>query len=123
MLVSLTLFGLLIIIASGFLVPLKLTRQSGSESQGTNLARAYIEIVKARWQTQAAYTQTDYALPKVSETDTKADIKLPKGWLLEINSTSWAVTDTIRTLTVTVKPAGSTTKDYIILSARINKPS
>lgn len=123
MLVSLSLFGLLIIIASGFLVPLKLTRQSGTESQGTNLARAYIEIVKARWQTQAAYTQTGYSLPIASGTDPKADIKLPTGWTLEVNSTSWAVTDTIRTVTVTVKPVASTAKEYIVLSARINKPS
>jgi prepilin-type N-terminal cleavage/methylation domain-containing protein len=125
-LVSLLLFGVLIVIASGLLLPLNLVKTTSTESRAVSFGRSYIEIVKSRWQISAAFTNTgqssDYGLPTASDTGSP-DIKLPTGWTLETNSATWSTSETIRTLTVTVKPSSTDTKTWVPLSVVITKPS
>jgi prepilin-type N-terminal cleavage/methylation domain-containing protein len=125
-LVSLLLFGVLIVIASGLLLPLNLVKTTSTESKAVSFGRSYIEIVKSRWQIGAAFSNTGqssaYALPTASDTGSP-DIKLPTGWTLETNSATWSTTETTRTLTVTVKPSSTDVKTWISLSVVITKPS
>jgi prepilin-type N-terminal cleavage/methylation domain-containing protein len=113
-LVSLALLGILGLVASGFVLPLKITRDSSQESQALTYARSYVEILKSRWLDKNAFENKDaagallspvtYGAP-VAGTTATADIKLPDStWKLVTNASSWAPGDTLRTVEVKVTP-------------------
>jgi prepilin-type N-terminal cleavage/methylation domain-containing protein len=104
MMVALALVGILGIVASGFLTPFQINRHSSQESQATNYARSYLELVKGRWLNSASFKSG--SLPKTcasGSTDTDCDFKLSTGWSLGISAadvTAWKDTDTLRLVTV-----------------------
>jgi prepilin-type N-terminal cleavage/methylation domain-containing protein len=77
-LVSLVLLGVLVLIASGLVIPLRLTRDSGVQTQALTYGRSYLELVKSLWLEPLKYTAV--TLPKI--TGTTPDIKLPSGWTI-----------------------------------------
>jgi prepilin-type N-terminal cleavage/methylation domain-containing protein len=126
-LVSLVLVGVLILITSSLILPLRITRASSVETQAVAFAQSYIELVKSRWQVATAYdaaaNTTGDLLPVVDSTST-ADIRIPDGWVFEVDKSGWKVTDTIRTLKITVKPKDTTsTTGWVVLTTRITRPS
>jgi prepilin-type N-terminal cleavage/methylation domain-containing protein len=126
-LVSLVLVGVLILITSSLILPLRITRASSVETQAVAFAQSYIELVKSRWQVATAYdaaaNTTGDLLPVVDSTST-ADIRIPDGWVFEVDKSDWKVTDTIRTLKITVKPKDTTsTTGWVVLTTRITRPS
>ena len=54
-LVAIGLVGILGVIAGGFVLPLRLTRTTSSESQSLTLARSYLELTKNRWLNKQDY--------------------------------------------------------------------
>jgi prepilin-type N-terminal cleavage/methylation domain-containing protein len=121
--VAMALLGVLVIIASGLLIPLKITNQSNAEGRAANLARSYIEILKSRWQVQTNYSNSPYNVPVVSSTITSADIKLPIGWTFTVNSADWTSSDTLRTVKITVKPDANDSVSDVVLETIINRPT
>jgi prepilin-type N-terminal cleavage/methylation domain-containing protein len=120
-LVSMVLLTMVVFLASGLVLPLKLTKTTGVESQAVNYGRSYLEVVKARWQSQAAYISSSFGLPVADSTAT-ADVKIPSGWSVSVDTSTWTTSDTIRTVEVVVKPS-SDTKTWIKLLSRITRPS
>jgi prepilin-type N-terminal cleavage/methylation domain-containing protein len=128
-LVAILLLSTVILIATGFVLPLQVTRQSSIQTSALAYGRAYIELVKIRWTDSAAYTAATTNLPTVSNNGTNADIKMPAGWVLQVNSTTWTSTQNIRTVTVSVRPvqgAGESTADWqrrwVEVSTLITRP-
>jgi prepilin-type N-terminal cleavage/methylation domain-containing protein len=126
-LVSLVLVGVLILITSSLILPLRITRASSVETQAVAFAQSYIELVKSRWQVATAFeagaNTTGDLLPVVDSTTT-ADIRIPDGWVFEVDKSGWTATDTIRTLKITVKPKDTTsTTGWVILTTKITRPS
>jgi prepilin-type N-terminal cleavage/methylation domain-containing protein len=79
MLVSLVLVGTLVLIASGFLLPLQLTRTSARESNALSYARSYLELLRASWLSDSAKFQAG-TLPDVTgATPLGAVLKIPEG--------------------------------------------
>jgi prepilin-type N-terminal cleavage/methylation domain-containing protein len=76
--VSLLLLGILALIASGLVIPLRVNRDSGRETQALTYGRSYIELVKSLWLEPNKYTAI--TLPVV--TGASPDIKLPTGWTI-----------------------------------------
>ena len=109
--------------ASGLLIPLKITNQTSVEERAAGIARSYIEILKSRWQVRTDYINLPYNVPNASDTDMSADIKLPTGWTLTVNDGIWTSNDTLRTVTVTIKPDASDSKSDVIIETMINRPS
>jgi prepilin-type N-terminal cleavage/methylation domain-containing protein len=122
-LVAMALLGILVIMASGLLIPLRITTQTSAEGRAASIARSYIEILKSRWLARTDYINSPYNVPSVSDTSTSADIKLPSGWILTVNSADWTSNDTLRTVTVTVKPDANDVKSNVIIETMINRPS
>jgi prepilin-type N-terminal cleavage/methylation domain-containing protein len=123
-LVALALLGILGVVASGFLLPLRINRDSAQESQALTYARSYVEILKSRWLDKNTFENKDaagailspvtYGAPVVGTTGT-ADIKFPSSdWKLETNKSTWASGDSIRTVEVTVTPPNG--KKYKIIT-------
>jgi prepilin-type N-terminal cleavage/methylation domain-containing protein len=75
-LVSLILLGVLVLIASGLVIPLRLTRDSGIETQALTYGRSYMELVKSLWLEPSKYNAI--TLPVIS--GSSASIKIPSGW-------------------------------------------
>ena len=121
--VAMALLGILVIMASGLLIPLKITNQTSVEERAAGIARSYIEILKSRWQVRTDYINLPYNVPNASDTDMSADIKLPTGWTLTVNDGIWTSNDTLRTVTVTIKPDASDSKSDVIIETMINRPS
>jgi prepilin-type N-terminal cleavage/methylation domain-containing protein len=121
--VAMALLGILVIMASGLLIPLKVTNQTSVEGRASSIARSYIEILKSRWLARTDYINSPYNVPLASDINTSADIKLPSGWTLTVNSADWTSNDTLRIVTVTVKPDASDTKSNVIIETMINRPS
>jgi prepilin-type N-terminal cleavage/methylation domain-containing protein len=131
MLVALALVGVLAIVSTGFILPLRLSTESGQETQSSSLARSYLEIVKSRWLDETTYSykdasQTYYGkLPKVcasTSSDTDCDLKLPKDWTLTLDSTSqgnWLIDSVIKKVIVKVKSANGKTVQFETL---VSKP-
>jgi prepilin-type N-terminal cleavage/methylation domain-containing protein len=126
-LVALLLLSAVVFVATGFIIPLQVTRQSATESSALNYGRSYIELVKVRWTQEGAYSTPTANLPVVATTGTP-DLLLPTGWSLETNSSTWTAAENSRTLTVTVKPPqngavlGDWQRTWVSLSARITRP-
>jgi prepilin-type N-terminal cleavage/methylation domain-containing protein len=128
LLVSLGLISLVGVVAGGFLLPLRLTRQANLETQGLSYARSYIEALKTRWASKAGYNpanQATSARPVVAyDTDTAtvrtaADVVLPASWTVGLVVTP-STNDTYRSVTVTVTPAGTGTP--LVLTTRVVQP-
>jgi prepilin-type N-terminal cleavage/methylation domain-containing protein len=127
-LVSLALLGILGVVASGFLLPLRINRDSSQESQALTYARSYVEVLKSRWLDQKTFENKNssgialvpitYGAPTVGITGT-VDIKLPSNtWKLETNSASWAPGDNLRTVEVTITTPNSKTYKVITMVTR-----
>lgn len=136
-LVAILLLSTVILIGTGFILPLRVTQQTSIQTTALAYGRAYIELIKARWSESSSYTDAVTNLPTVSSDDADADssddadadIKMPTGWMLEDNRTAWAATDNIRTVTVIVKPPinpGESTSDWqrrwVEVSTLITRP-
>ena len=126
-LVALLLLSAVVFIATGFIIPLQVTRQSATESSALNYARSYIELLKARWAIEGAYSTPTTNLPTATTVGTP-DLLLPSGWSLETNSSAWTAGENRRTVTITVKPPqdGQSTAEWqrtwVSLSALIIRP-
>jgi prepilin-type N-terminal cleavage/methylation domain-containing protein len=124
-LVSLVLVGMLGFVASGLLVPLKLTRTTSIEAQSTALARSYLELVKGRWLDDAKYSDPNNNLPITCATGSSTspcDLKIPTDWTLGIDATvktAWVNTERIRTVTVVVKAPNN---PAVTFSTLVTKP-
>ncbi len=106
LLVALVLLGTVALVATGFIIPLQVTRGSAVESQAVAYARTYIEIVKSRWVNDEIFRRSpDWGLPTVGTT-AGSDIVVPAGWTITVAGTAaWTVVQNVRTVTVTVTPA------------------
>jgi prepilin-type N-terminal cleavage/methylation domain-containing protein len=92
-LVSLVLVSTLGFVASGLLIPLKLTRTTSIESQATALSRSYLELLKGRWLDDSKYSNPNDNLPitcAVGSTTSPCDLKIPSDWTLGIDATTKA---------------------------------
>lgn len=107
MLVALILVGILGVVATGFLTPLKINQTSGLESQATNYARSYLELVKGRWLNPGTFSAKTLPVACApASTNTNCDLKLTGDWTVSVpttQTTAWTATDTIRTITVQAK--------------------
>lgn len=128
-LVAIVLLSTVILITTGFLLPLQLTRDSTVETTALTYGRSYLELVKIRWSNASGYNAPTANLPTFSVNSSSADIKMATGWDLANNSSTWAVTDNIRTVTVILKPpkksgeAATTWQGrWVELSALITRP-
>jgi prepilin-type N-terminal cleavage/methylation domain-containing protein len=118
-LVALVLLGILSLIASGLVIPLRLSQDSGVETKALTYGRSYLELVKSLWLDPAKYTAITF--PTV--TGANPAIKLPLGWSITPSANrftspttelsqfgSTAVTsmqtyrDTLREVIITVTP-------------------
>jgi prepilin-type N-terminal cleavage/methylation domain-containing protein len=117
--VALALLGILVVMATGLLVPLSVTNQSNDESRAAAIARSYIEVLKARWQVRSNFITSPYNIPTIG---TSGDIKTPTDWTITINSSTWKAEDTLRTVVLTVTPKASNSKP-VVLEVLISRPS
>ena len=125
-LISLVLVGLLILITSSLILPLRLTRSSNIETQAVAFGQSYIELIKSRWQVQSNFIAGEALLPKASSSPSPApEILLPAGWTLVVDgASSWTTNDTIRIVKVIVKPIGTTKiSEWIVITTKITRPS
>jgi prepilin-type N-terminal cleavage/methylation domain-containing protein len=137
LIVSLGLISLVGVVAGGFLLPLRLTRQSNLETQGLTYARSYMEALKTRWINKSGYKPGNHLTsdrPVVAyDTDTSAiqnaaDVVVPASWtytttITPSTTTSGTVTtvsDVYRTVKVTVKPPGD--QGTVVLTTRVVQP-
>ena len=127
-LVALVLLGVLGVVASGFLLPLRINRDSSQESQALTYARSYVEVLKARWLDRNTFENKDasgvvlvpitYGAPIVGTTG-KVDIKIPSNdWKIETNSALWAPGDNLRTVEVKITTPNSKTYKVITMVTR-----
>ncbi len=107
MLVSLVLLGVVLLITSGLVLPLRLTRTASQETTGAAIAQSYLELLKSKWLDETGYN--NIILPVVcSKADTTTvgcDIRIENGWSLQIKSTvsaAWAANQTMRPVVVEV---------------------
>jgi prepilin-type N-terminal cleavage/methylation domain-containing protein len=128
-LVSLVLVGGLVLILSTLVLPLQINRSTNIETQGIAFARSYLEIIKSRWQVRSGTTgflSGATSLPTWSDSLGTADVKVPTGWKIEVDTTSWSSSSTLRTVTVVVKPANTdpgSPEKWIKLETKIIAPS
>ncbi len=122
LLVALVLLGALITVAGGFVLPLRLTRDSGSESKATAVAQSYLELLKGKWLTDADYTaQTLPVVCQNSSAATNCDLKIQDDWTLGINATTkaaWTTTEALRPVIVEIVLPGNRTITFRTLVAR-----
>ncbi len=127
-LVALVLLGILGVVASGFLLPLRINRDSSQESQALTYARSYIEVLKSRWldrntfdnknSSGVALVPVTYGVPVVGTTGA-VDIKIPSNeWKIETNSSSWTSGDNLRTVEVKVTTPNSKIYKVITMVTR-----
>jgi prepilin-type N-terminal cleavage/methylation domain-containing protein len=127
-LVALALLGILGVVASGFLLPLRINRDSSQESQALTYARSYVEVLKARWLDRNTFENKNasgvalvpitYGVPVVGTTGA-IDIKIPSNeWKIETNSTTWAPGDNLRTVEVKVTTPNSKIYKVITMVTR-----
>lgn len=123
LLVAITLLGVVALVATGFVIPLQVTRGSAIESQAVSYARTYIELVKSRWTDADTFRNSSgWGLPTVGTAATN-DIVVPDGWTITVaNTTAWTATQNVRTLTITVTPATSTGGNPLTISTIIASP-
>ena len=106
--VALALVSVLGIVATGFLAPLKITRQSAAETQAMTYARSYLETLKTKWLTTAEYQgMTQPSLSTDNPTPATPDLNVDTGWTVTANTTDWSASQTLRTIKVTVTPANN----------------
>jgi prepilin-type N-terminal cleavage/methylation domain-containing protein len=83
MIISLALVGILGVIAGGFILPLRMTGNTSSQTQSLAVARSYLEITKNRWLNKISFE--NQTLPTLSTVNTSSsDIKLPTGWTVTL---------------------------------------
>jgi prepilin-type N-terminal cleavage/methylation domain-containing protein len=137
LIVSLGLISLVGVVAGGFLLPLRLTRQSNLETQGLTYARSYMEALKTRWINKAGYKPGNYLTSDrpimAYDTDTAAvqaaaDVVFPASWTYTatitpsttISGSVTTVSDVYRTVKVTVQPPGN--QAPVVLTTRVVQP-
>jgi prepilin-type N-terminal cleavage/methylation domain-containing protein len=124
MLISLALVGILGVIAGGFILPLRMTRNTSSQTQSLAIARSYLEITKNSWLNKINFEKQ--TLPTLSTANTSSsDIKLPNDWTVTtdckgITNTICTATDELRTMKITVTAPNRPT---LTLMTQISKPS
>jgi prepilin-type N-terminal cleavage/methylation domain-containing protein len=127
-LVALVLLGILGVVASGFLLPLRINRDSSQESQALTYARSYVEVLKSRWLDRNTFENKNtsgaglipvtYGAPVVGTTGA-VDIKIPSNeWKIETNSALWAPGDNLRTVEVKITTPNSKTYKVITMVTR-----
>jgi prepilin-type N-terminal cleavage/methylation domain-containing protein len=146
-LVSLALLGVIVFIMQGFVIPIKVTKQSSTESNALNFAKSYIELVKVNWLQSSLYgpslstVNADTAFTYWPEWGTIGSpaIKLPANWTITATATSANTTsasntkfttaklislqDTLRLVTVTVTPPTDFGSKPVVLTTLIARPS
>jgi prepilin-type N-terminal cleavage/methylation domain-containing protein len=126
MMVALILVGVLGLISSGFLLPMKMSRDANTQSQALSYARSYLEMVKGRWLDVTVYKNKTLPTWKVqgATTPVTADVEVPLGWSISVpeasSASAWADANNIRT--VTVKISIPNQADFT-LSSQITRPS
>jgi prepilin-type N-terminal cleavage/methylation domain-containing protein len=91
-LVSLVLLGVLVLVTTGFLTPLRLTRNSALQSSALSYARSYMELAKSKWQSDASAFQANQLADGGSDgTPDGILLKYPAG----MTSSNIAVTSTV----------------------------
>jgi prepilin-type N-terminal cleavage/methylation domain-containing protein len=106
--VALALVSLLGVVATGFLAPLKITRQSNAETQAMTYARSYLETLKTKWLTLAEYQgMTRPSLSTDVPPPATPDLTVDTDWTITANISEWTATQTLRTIKVTVTPPNS----------------
>jgi prepilin-type N-terminal cleavage/methylation domain-containing protein len=106
MLVSLVLLGVLLLVVSGLVLPLNLTRTASNQTSAAAVSQSYLELLKSRWLNDATFTAM--TLPLVclkGSTTTGCDITIDSAWTLEIRpaiKSAWAATDLLRSVIVDV---------------------
>jgi prepilin-type N-terminal cleavage/methylation domain-containing protein len=126
MMVALVLVGVLGLISGGFLLPMKMNRDSNAQAQALSYARSYLEMIKGRWLDVNTYKSKTLPTWKVkgATTPATADLELPTGWAINIpessNATAWADANNIRTVTVEITIPNQA--DFT-LSSQITRPS
>jgi prepilin-type N-terminal cleavage/methylation domain-containing protein len=107
MLVSLVLLGVVLLVTSGLVLPLQLTRTASNETTGAAVAQSYLELVKNKWLNENSYT--NMVLPvtclKSDITTVGCDIRVDSGWTLNIKptvSSAWTSVQTLRSVVVEV---------------------
>jgi prepilin-type N-terminal cleavage/methylation domain-containing protein len=146
-LVSLALLGVIVFIMQGFVIPIKVTKQSSIESNALNFAKSYIELVKVNWLQSSLYgpslatvnADTTFTYwPEWGTTGSPA-LKLPTNWTITATATSANTTsasnakfttaklislqDTLRLVTVTVTPPTDFGSKPVVLTTLIARPS
>lgn len=123
MLVSLVLLGVVLLVTSGLVLPLRLTKTASNETTGAAVAQSYLELLKSKWLDDTNYT--NMVLPLVcTKTDTTTigcDIRIDTGWTLAIKSsvsTAWGATQTLRPVVVEVTMADGKIIPFSTLVAR-----
>jgi prepilin-type N-terminal cleavage/methylation domain-containing protein len=126
MMVALVLVGILGLISGGFILPMKMNRDSNAQAQALSYARSYLEMVKGRWLDATVYKNKTLPTWKVkgASTPATADIEVPNGWEISVpeaaSTTAWADTNNIRMVTVKIKIPNQA--DFT-LSSQITRPS
>jgi prepilin-type N-terminal cleavage/methylation domain-containing protein len=126
MMVALVLVGVLGLISGGFLLPMKMNRDSNAQSQALSYARSYLEMIKGRWLDASVYKSKTLPTWKVkgATIPATADLEVPTGWAISVpeaaSTTAWADVNNIRV--VTVKITIPNQADFT-LSSQITRPS
>jgi prepilin-type N-terminal cleavage/methylation domain-containing protein len=119
--VALALVSVLGIVATGFLVPLKITRQSAAETQAMTYAHSYLETLKTKWLTTAEYQgMTQPSLSTDNPTPAIPDLTVDTGWTITANTGDWTAAQTLRTIKVTVTPPNSGTP--VVITTKVAAP-
>jgi prepilin-type N-terminal cleavage/methylation domain-containing protein len=124
MIISLALVGILGVIAGGFILPLRMTGNTSSQTQSLAVARSYLEITKNRWLNKISFE--NQTLPTLSTVNTSSsDIKLPTGWTVTsdckgVTNTGCTTTDELRTMKITVTAPN---RPALTLTTQISRPS
>ncbi len=107
MLVSLVLLGVVLLVTSGLVLPLRLTKTASNETVGAAIAQSYLEVLKNKWLDDTKYQ--NMTLPVVcAKSDTitvGCDIRIDTGWTLQIKPTisaAWTATQTLRQVVIEV---------------------
>ncbi len=123
MLVSLVLLGVVLLVTSGLVLPLRLTKTASNETAGAAVAQSYLELLKSKWLDDTNYTNIVLPLvcPKSDTTTLGCDIRVEDGWELKIKttvSTAWTATQTLRPVVVEVTMKDGSVIPFSTLVAR-----
>ena len=118
-LVSLALFGIVLLVTTGLILPLNLTRASSAETSAIAVGQSYLELLKSKWSDDTNYTAM--TLPTVCNAPATCDLKILTGWSLGVKSSIqsvWAATDLLRNIVIEVQTADGKKISFSTLVAK-----